>query len=147
MAEGDFVFYNIFKDDVAMGIHDVEAELITLTLHTSYSPDIDSHVVRADVVGTEYGTADGYTAGGKVLASVTITVDTGNDWSEIDAVSPVWSALGPLTPNTPSHAILWNDSPGAPVDPLIGYFELGTTPTNGGDYTIDFHADGMFKIV
>lgn len=145
MAEGDIVFYNIFKDDVMMGIHDLEADLITITLHDAYTPNIDTHVVRADVVGTEYTTANGYTAGGKVLAAVAVTVDTTNDWSEIDATSPVWTALGPLSTAIPTHAIIWNDTPGAPLDPLICYIELGVTATNGGDYTIDFHADGIFK--
>ncbi|MBW2559237.1 MAG: hypothetical protein JRE40_00130 [Deltaproteobacteria bacterium] len=147
MAEGDIVFYNVFKKDLNDMIHDLGADLITITLHTAYTPDIDTDEVWADVSGTEYSTADGYTAGGIVLAGHSVTVDTTNDWAEIDYTSPVWSSLGALTPATPSHAIVWNNTPAAPEDPLICYIELGETATNGGDYTIDFHADGLFTTV
>lgn len=147
MPEGDVVFYNIFKKDLNDKVHDLGADLITITLHNGYTPNIDTHVVWTDVSATEYSTADGYTQGGKQLAGHSVTVDTTNDWSEIDFISPVWSALGALTPAIPSHAIVWNDTPSSPVDPLICYILLGTTATNGGDYTIDFHADGLFKTV
>jgi len=57
-----------------------------------------------------------------------------------------WTALGPLSPATPSHAIVWDDTPTSPADPLISYFVLGTTATNGGDYTLQFGANGILLL-
>lgn len=141
MAEGDVVFYNIFKRDLGNGVHDLPSDTLQITLHTGYTPDIDAHHVWADVSATEYGTGDGYTAGGSALTTVAFDVDDGNDRADFSAAAVTWSSLGALTPATPSHAIIWNNTPTSPADPLICYIVLGTTATNGGDYTIDGSGD------
>ena len=146
MAEGDITIYNDFKEQVLKGIHDLVNDTIKITLHTSYTPNIDSHQVWADVSSTEYGTGSGYTAGGVSLSGKAVAQDDTNDRASFDATSPTWSSLGALSPATPSHAIIWNDTPTSPADPLICYVELGTTATNGGNYTIDFHANGIFLL-
>ena len=138
MAQGDITIYNDFKEQVLKGVHNLASggNVLKLTLHTGYTPNIDTHQVWADVSSTEYGTGAGYTAGGKTLANQAVTQNNTNDRSELDADNVTWTALGPLSPATPSHGILWNDTPTSPADPLIAYIELGTTATNGGDYTI-----------
>jgi len=150
MAEGTITIYNAFKEDLQAKVHDLAngADTIKVTLHTAYTPDIDAHQVWADtgVSSTEYSTADGYTAGGKTLANQAITADDGNDLAYFDADDAVWTALGTLTPATPSDAIIWNDTPTSPADPLIGYVELGVKATNGGDYTVSWNASGIFEI-
>lgn len=143
MAQGDIVFYNDFKEQVGKKIHNLSADTIKVTLHTGYTPNIDTHQVWADVSATEYTTASGYTAGGKTLASLTVTQDNTNDRMAWDAADVTWTSLGALSPATPSHAIIWNDTPTSPADPLIAYVVLGTTATNGGDYTIAWNAIGI----
>lgn len=143
MAQGDITFYNDFKEQIAKKVHGLTADTLKITLHTSYTPDIDTHQVWADVSATEYGSGSGYTAGGKTLSSVTVTQDDTNNRMVIDAADVTWSALGALSPATPSHAIIWNDTPTSPADPLIAYIELGSTATNGGDYTIQWNAAGV----
>lgn len=140
MAQGDQVIYNDFKEQVLKAIHNFAAggNTLKLTLHTGYTPNIDTHQVWADVSATEYGSGSGYTAGGKTLANQSVTQDNTNDRALFDADDVTWTALGPLSPATPSHGILWNDTPTSPADPLISYIELGTTATNGGDYTLQF---------
>lgn len=142
MAEGDVVVYNIFKKDILNGVHDLSNDAITMTLHTSYTPDIDAHVIwgTAGVSSTEYGSGSGYTAGGQTV-TVTVAVDNTNDRADVSLAAETWTSLGALTPATPSHAILWNNTPVSPADPLICYIVLGTTATNGGDYTIDASGD------
>lgn len=139
-AEGDISLYNAFKRDVLNGVHNLGSggDSIKITLHTGYSPNIDSHEDWADVSATEYTTANGYTVGGKTLGSQSVIKDDSNDRALFDAADVTWTALGPLSPATPSHAIIWNDTPTSPADPLIAYIELGVTATNGGDYTIQF---------
>jgi len=138
MAEGDVVVYNDFFEQVLKGTHDLSSDAITLTLHTGYTPDIDTHQVWADVSATEYTTANGYTAGGQTLDSLSVTQDNDNDRAIFDADDETWTSLGALSPATPSHAILWNNTPSSPADPLILCYTLGTTATNGGNYTIQF---------
>lgn len=140
MAEGDITIYNDFKEQILLGTHDLSeaGHDVKITLHNGYTPNIDTHQVFADVSATEYGTGSGYTAGGQSLANQAVTQDDANDRALFDADDVTWTALGPLSPATPSHAIIWNDTPAGPVDPLICYIELGVTATNGGDYTIAF---------
>ncbi len=145
MAEGDAFLYNDFKEQLLSKLHDLTngADVLNVTLHTAYTPDIDAHQVRADVVGTEYGTADGYTANGKILANQAVAQDDGNDRGTLDFDDVTWTSLGALAPATPSDAILWNETPVSPVDPLIGYVELGTTATDGNDYTLQWAAPAL----
>lgn len=138
MAEGDITAYNDLKEQILKGVHDLSSDTITITLHTGYTPDIDTHQVWADVSATEYSTASGYTAGGQALGTLSVTQDNTNDRALWDAADVTWSSLGPLSPATPSHFIIWNDTPTSPADPLICYGELGTTATNGGNYTIEW---------
>lgn len=138
MAEGDITIYNDFKEQLFLKIHDMDTDAITITLHTGYTPNIDTHQVWADVSATEYGAGSGYSAGGQTLDSLSVTQDNTNDRALWDAANETFSALGPLSPATPSHAIIWNNTPASPADPLICYIELGSTATNGGDYTIAF---------
>ena len=140
MAQGDITIYNAFKEDILKGVHNLASggDSLKITLHTGYTPNIDTHAVWADVSATEYSTGSGYTAGGSTLGSQAVTADDANDRALFDAADVTWSSLGPLSPATPSHAIIWNDTPTTPADPLICYIELGVTATNGGNYTIQF---------
>lgn len=144
MAEGDPVAYNRFKLDLFNGVHNLAngGHSIKVTLHTSYTPNIDTHTDWTDVSGTEYGSGGGYTAGGETLANQATSQDDANDRADFDADNVTWSSLT-LSPATPSHLIMWNDTPTSPADPLMAYWELGSTATNGGDYTIAWHADGI----
>lgn len=150
MAEGDGAIYNNFKEQVMEGIFNLASggDTIKATLHTSYTPNIDTHTVWADtgVSSTEYGTGSGYTAGGKTLASQDVTQDNTNDRGVFDAADLTWASLGALSPATPGHCIIWDDTPTSPADPLICYFELGSTATNGGDYTLQFGANGIILL-
>lgn len=144
MAQGDGFLYNAFLVDVISGVHDFANDSLVVSLHTGYTPDVDTDAVWADISATEYGTGDGYTAGGEVLQNVVVTQNDTDDRAEVDADNPVWTALGPLTPATPSHATLRNDT--AAGDPLIGFWELGATATNGEDYELVFSASGFFHL-
>lgn len=138
MAQGAITIYNDYKEQLFKKVHDMVGDTVKVTLHTSYTPNIDTHQVWADtgVSSTEYGTASGYTAGGKTLANKSVTQDNTNDRALFDADDVTWTALGPLSPATPGHAIIWNDTPTSPADPLIAYVEIGVTATNGGNYTL-----------
>lgn len=150
MAEGDGFIYNNFKEQVMEGVFNLATgqDTLQVTLHTAYTPDIDAHGLWADagVSSTEYGTAAGYTAGGQVLAGQDVTQDNTNDRGVFDATDETWTSLGALTPATPSDAILWDNTPASPLDPLIAYWELGATATNGGNYTLQWGTNGIILL-
>lgn len=148
MAQGDGAIYNNFKEQVMEGVFNLASggHTLKMTLHTGYTPNIDTHTVWADVSATEYSTANGYTAGGATLSGQDVVQDNTNNLGQFDASDVTFSSLGPLSPNTPSHCILWDDTPTSPADPLICYWELGTTATNGGNYTLQFGAAGIITL-
>lgn len=139
MAEGDILIFNRFKADLPRAVHNLDSagHTIQVTIHNGLTVNIDTQALWADVSATEYSTAAGYTAGGKTLANQSVTQDNTNDRALLDADNLTWTALGPLTPSTPSHFVMWNTTPTSPLDPLICTIEIATDP-NGADFTLSF---------
>ena len=146
MAEGDAVIYNCYKYNLMNAAHDLQngGDTIQVILVSGYSPDVDSHTVLSDVSAYEYSSGLGYTEGGATLANQATSQDNTNNRGEFDGDDITWSNLGPLSPATPSHAIMVDVSSAG--SPLMIAWELGTTPTNGGDYTLEWHTNGISTI-
>lgn len=146
MAEGDGAIYNNFKEQVMEGEFDLKTggDQLKVMLVSGHTPNIDTHTTYANVSADEYGTASGYTATGKTLAGQDVTQDDTNDRGVFDATDLTWSSLGPLSPALPTHAIMYDDTHAS--DLLIAYWELGTTATNGGDYTLQWGANGIILL-
>lgn len=142
MAEGDGHLYNNFKEQLLNGLFDLSddsaASVIKCILVTGHSLNIDTHAVLTDVSGDEeVGT--GYTAGGVTLANQVTAQDNANDRASFDADNVTWTGLDVGTPN---YVILYDDSQS---DTLIGAWEI-TTASNGGDYTLQWHANGIILL-
>lgn len=149
MAEGDGAIYNNFKEVIMNGVYNLAnaQDVINVILVSGHAPDIDAHAVLLDVSGDEYGAGSGYSVGGETLAGQSTAQDDANDRGVFDGTDLTWSSLGALAPATPSDAIMYDGTPAAPqADPLIAYWELGTTATNGGDYTLQWSADGIILL-
>jgi len=140
MAEGDALFYTEYTEEVNKGSIDWLNDTIKITLHkVAYTPDQDNDTVYADATD-EYATGTGYTNGGGTLAGASLTKTPASNKTVIDFNAYTWSSLGPLAGEaTPSWAVVRNTT----VDTLILYIELGTTATDGNDYTITPHASGV----
>lgn len=132
-----FVKYQQFVEDLGNGVHDLVGTNHTLKVALSNTaPNVATHAVLADV--TEIAAGNGYTAGG---------TDTQNDGSEssgtltVTGVDIVFTAsggsIGPFR-----YAILYNDTPSSPADPLIGYWDYGSSITlaDGETFTVNFGA-------
>jgi len=139
MAEGDGALYNDFKEQLLLGTIDLVDDVIKLILVTGHTPDIDIHDQYSDVSGDEES-GTGYTAGGETLGSKVVTQDNTNDRADFDAADVLWTGLDV---GTPSHAIMYDDTHAS--DALIGYWEI-TTASNGGNYTVQWHADGILLL-
>ena len=139
MAQGDGALYNEFKEELLLGNIDMDGHTFKMILVTGYTPNIDSHTALSDVSANEES-GGGYTAGGATLSNKTVTKDTANDRAKFDADDVTWTALNV---GTPSHAILYDDTHA--TDCLVAYWEV-TTPTNGGNYTLQFGANGIILL-
>lgn len=130
--------YNIFVEDLVNKVHDlfgtVAADLLKIALSNT-APNAATHAVRADI--TELGAGNGYTAGGE---------DTQNDGSRatgtftMSGTKVVWTAAGG-TIGPFRYVILYNDTPAAPLDPLIGWWDHGSSITLqiGETFTVKFN--------
>lgn len=140
MAEGNGAIYNNFKEQILLGQLDLGADSpadeIKVMLVTGHTPDIDNHVGYSDVSADEVSGA-GYTAGGEILTGQDVTQDNVNDRAAFDAGDVIWPGLDA---GTPSHAIMYDNS--HPSKLLIAYWEIETA-SNGGDYMLQWHANGI----
>jgi hypothetical protein len=136
-----FTKYNQFIEDVYGKVHDLfgtagsGADTCKVMLSNT-APNTATHVVRADV--TEISGGSGYTSGGASIANVG-TRSTGT--LTVAATDVVFTAsggtIGPFR-----YAIIYNDTPTSPADPLIAYYDYGSSITlaDGETFTVDFGA-------
>lgn len=134
-------FYNNFKKKVMDGTNiDLDTNTIKLALCDSgYTPDIDTHDFFDDITN-EIVDAD-YTAGGKTVSGITLTVLTTSNVARIDASSPTWASL---TFTNLRYAILYKATGVAGTSPLIAYVDF-LANQNGTDatFTVTWSSSGI----
>lgn len=132
-----FVKYEVFAEDLANKVHDLfGTDDVLKVLLSNTAPDVAADEVRADAA--EIGAGNGYAAGGE---------DVQNDGTRtggtvtVTGVDIVWTAAGG-TIGPFRYAILYNDTPASPADPLIGYWDYGSSITLqiGETFTLDVGA-------
>lgn len=144
MAEGDTTIFNSIKKHWLNKIVDMDGDTFKATLHYGLTLNATTQTTWANISSTEYTSHDGYTAGGKSLASLSLALDGANTRVTWDAADLTWTSLGPMG-TTPSHLVIWDDTLTAPDDGLVLAVELSTAP-NGGNYTISFSATAIFVV-
>ena len=139
MASG---VYNQFKAEVMKGTLDLVADTVKVALMGSvhsFNPDDTgwAAVSANEISGT------GYTAGGQALANQTVTQDDVDDEGVFDADDVAWTDAT----FTAYHAVLYDDTPTSPADPLICSIDFGGAQTvTGGTFTIQWAEEGILNI-
>jgi hypothetical protein len=111
-------------------------------LVNAYVMNPDGNNGYANVVGNEIS-AVGYVAGGAALTALAVSQIDATDRAKWDAANKTWTSLATASID---GAIIYDDTVVAPVaDPLVCHFEI-TTNSNGGDYSLNFHADGILYL-
>ena len=135
MPTAAFQKFNSFIETLAEGVHNLQANSLKVYL-TNTVPNGATMNVKADLSET-LTTTGGYTATGQV-ATVTSSAQTSGLYKLIlGDVS--WTAtgagFGPF-----QYAVLYNDTPTSPADPLIGWWDNAApvTLTAGQSFTVDF---------
>ncbi len=129
-----FVKYNQFVEDVGRKVHNLNADTLKIALSNT-APNVATHNLLGDV--TEIGAGSGYSAGGATIGTHDWTETSGT--AKLSGVDVVFTAsggtIGPFR-----YAILYNDTPTSPLDPLIGYWDRTASLTlqDGESFTVDF---------
>jgi hypothetical protein len=130
----DFNKFQQFAEDLGKGVHQFHAAGHTLKVYlTNNSPSAADDAVKADLAGiTE---ENGYAAA-DIQNDYTETSGTGT----LTGVDVEWTASGAVGPFR--YAILYNDTPSSPADPLIGWWDYGSSISlaNGEKFKVDFGA-------
>lgn len=133
--------YNQFVEDLAKAVHNFGTHTFKVAL--SNSAPSASHATLSQI--TELSTANGYTAGGQTT-TISGTTQSGGTLTLVASDPAAWTASGAGI--TFRYAALYNDTPTSPADPLIAYWDNGssTTVTAGNTLQVDLAAT-LFTLV
>ena len=140
MASG---IYNQFKAEIMKKTIDLVNDTVKVALlSNSHAFDADNDG-WASVSANELASGSGYTTGGATLGSKTVTANDSTDKGVFDAADTSWTTAT----FTAYHAVIYDDTPSSPADPLIASIDFGGAKTvASGTFTITWHADGILSI-
>ena len=148
MAAADpWKIFDAFKNDILVKVHDLSVDDIKMSLHANaYVPSTDTDALFATATNELSG--DGYaiqSLAGEAVSNPSAGVIR---FDFTDQAFPQASA--DWAPNA-RNAVIHNDTPSSPLNPLIGFSLLDSAPAdidvNDGDtLTIQINASGMFEI-
>lgn len=136
------VKFEAFSEHLAEGVHNLDTGTIKILLSND-APSAAADAVKADLT-SELSTANGYTSGGADTQNAT---SRSGGTTTVTAVDVVWTAsggsIGPFR-----YVVAYNDTPTSPADPLIEYWDYGSSITlaDGETFTADFGASGLMTI-
>lgn len=142
MAEGDAHVVNNFKEQLLLKTIDCNSDVFKVALYSdAYAA---SQLDGADPAysATNEIVASGYTAGGQSIGTPVVSQDDTNDWAkwDDDGTDVSWASLATATIQ---RAILYDDT--TVTKWLCIIWEIATN-SNGGDYTLQFGANGILTL-
>lgn len=125
--------HNVFTENVAEKVHNLGADALTVAL-CAVAP-VAANSVLADLTQIAYTN----------LSARTVTISTSAQTAgvyKLVCADLVLTASGAVA--TFRYVDLYNDTPTSPADPLIGWYDYGSSVTlaNGETFTIDFDQSG-----
>ena len=133
---------NQFVEDVAHGVHDLETDQIVVALCASANAPVATNAVLANLTEIAYTN----------LSSRNVTTTSSAETSgtyKLTLTDLVLTASGGSVAAF-RYVVLYNDTPTTPADPLIGWYDYGSSLTlnDTETLTIDFDdAGGALTIV
>lgn len=125
--------FNQFSEDVNEKVHNLGSDTLKVML-TNVAP-VATNSVKADL--TEISAGNGYTAGGATV-TVTTSADTSGVYT-LAANQVTFTASGGAIAQF-RYAVLYNDTPTSPADPLIAWWDHGSAVdlSSGQTFTVQF---------
>lgn len=129
------VKFEVFSENLAKKVHDLHSDTLKVYL-SNVAPNVATNAIKTDLA--EITAANGYVAGG--VDSQNVVSRTGGTTSVVGTDVTITAAGGPVGPFR--YAVLYNDTPTSPVDPLIQYWDYGSAVTlaDGESVLVDFGA-------
>lgn len=127
--------FNATIEHLMENVHNLGADTLKILL-TNTAP-VAANSVKADL--TEISAGNGYTAGGATI-TVTASAQVSGTY-KLEANDVVFTAsggsIGPFR-----YAVLYNDTPTSPADPLLGFWDYGSSLTllDTETFTVDINA-------
>ncbi len=139
----NYVKFDQFVEDLAKKVHNLNSDTLKVML-TNTAPSA-ANTVLANI--TEITPGNGYSAGGSAATFVSGAQSSGTYKLVLNDVTFTASggSIGPFR-----YAVLYNDTPTSPADPLIAWWDYGTsiTLTNGNSFTVNLdQSAGVFTLV
>jgi hypothetical protein len=134
--------FNSFVEHLAEKVHDLGADSLKVLL-TNSAPSA-SNTIKSDL--TEISSGNGYTAGGHA-PTISSSSQTSGTYKLVLADLTITASGGSVGPFR--YFVLYNDTPTSPADPLIGWWDYGSSITlaDGESVTVDFSAsNGALQI-
>jgi hypothetical protein len=118
----NFVGFQAFLEHLAEKVHNLGSDTLKELLSNA-APSNSADAVRADLT-SELGTAGGYTSGGGTPA-ISGSAQSAGLYKLVLAdlvFTATGAGFGPFR-----YVVLYNDTPTSPADPLIGYWDYGSS--------------------
>jgi len=137
-------FYESFREYIADGTIDLDTHTFKVLLCTStYTPSASGHSAIANITNELSG--NGYAR--QTLGTVTWVRSGGT--VTFDAANTEFTASGGSL--VARYAVIYDDDPTSPADPLVAYILLDTTPadvtaTDGNKIILAWNASGIFTL-
>lgn len=128
-------------DTGAEGPMDILSDTLKVLLTTAtYTPNQTGHSLKSSVTN-ELSAGSGYTTGGEALASKTYA--TSSLTTTFDAADTSWTSAT----FTARNAVIYDDTPTSPADPLMSYIDFGADQTvSAGTFTLQYNASGIIAV-
>lgn len=126
--------FHQFVEDLAHQVHNLGADTLKVML-TNTAP-VNTNEVKANL--TEITAEHGYSAGG-TQSTISSSGQTTGTYKLVLADVVFTASGGTIGPFR--YATLYNDTPTSPADPLIGYWDYGSSITLQDTETFTWDAD------
>lgn len=110
--------FQAFVEHLAEKVHNLQSDTLKVLL-TNVAP-VNTNTVKADL--TEISAGNGYSAGGVAL-TVSSSAQSSGTYKLVLADGTITASGGVIGPFR--YAVLYNDTPTSPADPLIGWWDYG----------------------
>jgi hypothetical protein len=138
-----FTKIQAFVENLAEKVHNLGADTLKVMLVNSPAP-VATNSVKGDL--TEISAGNGYSAGG-TAATISSSAQTSGTYKLVLADVVFTASGGSIGPFR--YAVLYNDTPTSPADPLIGFWDYGSSITLavGESLTVDFDpTNGVLQV-
>ena len=134
--------FNQFVEDLAKKVHNLSSDQLKIAL--THTAPVAANSVYADLTSP---LATTNLSGATPFNVTTTSAEQTSGTLKLILVDLVLTATGAVGPFR--YVVLYNDTPTSPADPLIGFWDYGSSLTmaNGDTFTTDFDAtNGVLQL-